>query len=117
MMDKIPEKRVLSPISPISVVELEMGYRDEEFGNTLCGLFTGEKSPYRCTEIEVNHWQIEQPGEILDLDIAVAVQPPRILGLFELPVLQVLFTFTDTAEPLREKFFHRFHQYFHKGGG
>ena len=97
--------------------ELEMGYRDDEFSSTLLGQFTGEKSHYRCTEIGTNHWQITQLGEVFDLDIETVVQPLRILGLFRLPVLQVKFTFTDTAEPLREDFFHRFHQYFHKGGG
>ena len=99
------------------LVELEMGYREDEFGTVLQGTFTGEKSAYRCSEIETNHWRIEQPGEVFDLDIAVAVQPPRVLGMFKLPVLQVKFTFDDTSEPLRDKFFHRFHQYFHKGGG
>jgi hypothetical protein len=100
------------------LVELEMGYRDDEFGTVLQGTFTGEKSAYRCVEIETNHWKIEQAGEVFDLDIAVAVQSPRVLGMFKLPVLQVKFTFGDTtAEPLRDKFFHRFHQYFHKGGG
>ena len=99
------------------LVKLEMGYRDDEFGTVLQGSFTGEKSTYRCAEIETNHWRIEQPGEVFDLDIAVAVQPPRVLGMFNLPVLQVKFTFDDTAEPLRDRFFHRFHQYLHKGGG
>ena len=32
-------------------------------------------------------------------------------------VLGVKFTFTDTEDVLRDDFFHRFHQYFHKGGG
>ena len=42
---------------------------------------------------------------------------PRRIGLFALPVLRVRFRF-DRAEPQeRERFFHRFHQYFHKGGG
>ncbi len=100
-----------------ALAELEMGYRDDEFSSTLQGQFSSEKSPYRCTQIATNHWQIEQSGEVFTLDIVVVVQSPRILGLFKLPVLQVKFTFSDTAEPLQEKFFHRFHQYFHKGGG
>ncbi len=94
-----------------------MGYRDDEFGTVLEGPFTGEKSPYRCNRVEANHWQIERPGESFDLDIQVATQPPRVLGLFRLPVLKVEFTFTDTGDELREHFFHRFHQYFQKGGG
>jgi len=34
-----------------------------------------------------------------------------------LPVLDVRFRFGDTPAAAREQFFHRFHQYFHKGGG
>jgi hypothetical protein len=47
----------------------------------------------------------------------VTEKPPRKLGLFKLPVLEVKFSFTDTDAVLRNQFFHRFHQYFHKGGG
>ena len=94
-----------------------MGYRDDEFATVLQGPFSGEKSPYQCRPIAANHWQITQPGEAFDLDIRVATRPPRILGLFELPVLKVEFEFTDTDEALRDQFFHRFHQYFQKGGG
>jgi len=54
---------------------------------------------------------------VFDLDIKVAEKPPRKLGLFNLPVLEVKFSFADTEAELREIFFHRFHQYFHKGGG
>jgi hypothetical protein len=69
-----------------TLVEYEMGYAADEFGNVLNGPFSGDKSSYRCNEIE-------------------------------LPVLEVKFSFTDTDAVLRNQFFHRFHQYFHKGGG
>jgi hypothetical protein len=98
-------------------VEYEMGYAADEFGTVLRGSFSGEKSAYHCTEIARHYWSLEQPGAVFALAIKVAEKPPRKLGLFNLPVLQVKFAFTDTEEPLREKFFHRFHQYFHKGGG
>ena len=112
-MSESPEKRGLSPFR----VEYEMGYRDDEFGTVLQGPFSGEKSPYQCRQLVPNHWQIAQSGENFDLDIQVTTQPPRILGLFNLPVLKVEFLFTDTDEALRDRFFHRFHQYFQKGGG
>ena len=67
MVDKISEKRGLSPIS--TVVELEMGYAADEFGRVLRGTFTGETSPYRCNDIKSHHWAIEQPGEVFDLVI------------------------------------------------
>ena len=107
------QKRGLSPVR----VEYEMGYRDDEFGAVLQGPFSGEKSPYRCRALGPNHWQLAQPGEAFDLELRVATRPPRVLGLFKLPVLGVEFVFSDTEQPLRDQFFHRFHQYFQKGGG
>jgi hypothetical protein len=100
-----------------TVVEYEMGYGADEFGKVLCGPFSGEKSAYRCTQIARHHWSLEQPGTVFELSIKVAEKPPRKLGLFNLPVLDVKFSFADTEATLRDNFFHRFHQYFHKGGG
>ena len=99
------------------MVEYEMGYRAEEFSNVLNGPFSGNKSSYRCRQIDCHHWALEQPGAVFQLDIKVAQKPPRKLGLFMLPVLDVKFTFSETEAALRDRFLHRFHQYFHKGGG
>ncbi len=98
-------------------VEYEMGYGADEFGKVLLGPFSSNASGYACETVATHHWRLSQPGATFDLTIRVAEQPPRKLGLFNLPVLAVVFEFTDTAEDLRERFFHRFHQYFHKGGG
>jgi hypothetical protein len=100
-----------------SVVEYEMGYAADEFGKVLNGPFSGDNSPYECHELERHNWSVQQPGKDLDLTIKVSQKPPRKLGLFNLPVLDVSFSFGDTDATLREGFFHRFHQYFHKGGG
>ena len=100
-----------------TLVEYEMGYGADEFGKVLNGPFSGEKSSYRCNEIDRHHWSVEQPGKSFILAIMVTEKPPRKLGLFKLPVLEVKFSFTDTDAVLRDQFFHRFHQYFHKGGG
>lgn len=100
-----------------TVVEYEMGYGADEFGKVLCGPFSGEKSVYRCTRVARHHWSLEQPGAVFELAIKVAEKPPRKLGLFNLPVLDVKFYFAATEVTLRDNFFHRFHQYFHKGGG
>ena len=94
-----------------------MGYGADEFGKVLRGSFSGNDSAYHCTEIGPHHWSLEQPGEGFNLAIRVVEKPPRKLGLFNLPVLDVKFTFTDADEASRDSFFHRFHQYFHKGGG
>ena len=100
-----------------TLVEYEMGYGADEFGNVLNGPFSGDKSSYRCNEIDRHHWSVEQAGESFILAIMVTEKPPRKLGLFKLPVLEVKFIFADTDAVLRDQFFHRFHQYFHKGGG
>ncbi|MCP4333474.1 MAG: hypothetical protein GY785_12525 [Gammaproteobacteria bacterium] len=100
-----------------TLVEYEMGYTADEFGNVLNGPFSGDKSVYRCIEIARHRWSLEQSGLAFTLVITVVEKPLRKLGLFRLPVLDVKFIFTDTEESLRERFFHRFHQYFHKGGG
>jgi len=100
-----------------TLVEYEMGYGADEFGNVLNGPFSGDKSSYRCHEIDRHHWSVEQADESFTLVIMVTEKPPRKLGLFRLPVLEVKFSFTETDAVLRDQFFHRFHQYFHKGGG
>ncbi len=94
-----------------------MGYRADEFGNVLTGTFTGEKSAYRYQAISSNHWRITQPGAALEIEISVCEKPPRKLGLFVLPVLQVRFQMLEATADLQVKFFDRFHKYFHKGGG
>jgi hypothetical protein len=103
---------------PVSaLVEYQMGYGADEFGNVLNGPFSGDRSAYRCREIVRHHWAVEQPGAEFALAIRVVEKPPRKLGLFNLPVLDVKFSFSNTEANLRDGFFHRFHQYFHKGGG
>jgi hypothetical protein len=120
-----PRLRVVDPVGYVMksnpdpespVVEYEMGYAADEFGNVLRGPFSGEKSSFDCVEIKRHHWSIEHPGDF-NLEIQVVEKPPRKIALFSLPVLQVIFSFSDTDASLRENFFHRFHQYFHKGGG
>ena len=106
-----------NPDSPPGIVEYEMGYGADEFGRVLNGSFSGEKSPYQCRQIARYHWSLEQAGTAFELTIKVAEKPTRKLGLFNLPVLAVRFSFADTETALRDDFFHRFHQYFHKGGG
>ena len=99
------------------IVEYSMGYYADEFGKVLCGPFSGDQSPFRCTELERHRWRIEYPGVDFSLDLSVADQLLRELGLFKLPVLMVRFDFGSTTDALRAEFFCRFHQYFHKGGG
>lgn len=99
------------------VVEYEMGYGSDEFGNVLQGPFSGEKSPYRCETIATRHWRIIQVDTSNQLEIRVLEMPPRRLGLFTLPVLQVRFYLQHADAESQTRFFARFHQYFHKGGG
>ena len=101
----------------VEVIEFEMGYGADEFGSVLRGPFSGEKSPYRCESIAKHHWRISQLDAPPLLEIQVMEMPPRRLGLLALPVLQVQFLLQDTDAELKNKFFDRFHKYFHKGGG
>jgi len=105
------------PAPESGIIEYEMGYGADEFGNVLTGAFTGEQSDYACEKISTHHWCITQAGADFAIEIGVSEKPPRRLGLFVLPVLHVQFQVLDTAADLQLKFFKRFHQYFHKGGG
>ncbi len=105
------------PAPESGIIEYEMRYGADEFGNVLTGAFTGNKSDYSCSTVSRHHWRISQVGTDLAIEIDVRERPPRKLGLFVLPVLQVRFQVLDTSADLQSKFFERFHKYFHKGGG
>lgn len=94
-----------------------MGYGAQEFGKVLCGSFSGEKSVYTSESIAPNHWKVTQNKSSFCVDIEVAEQPDRELGLLRLPVLKVRFEIFDDSNDFTDAFFKRFHQYFHKGGG
>jgi hypothetical protein len=98
------------------LVEYEMGYGADEFGKVLLGPFTG-KSDFNAAEIGRHRWLVSLVGSAFELEIEASEQPPRRIGLFALPVLKVRFCFERDQGGERERFFHRFHQYFHKGGG
>ena len=104
-----------NPDSP--VVEYEMGYTADEFGKVVQGSFTGERTDFNCSEISRHHWRVTLTSDDFSVVIEVKQAPPRKIALFSLPVLNVRFEFEQAAAEIREKFFHRFHQYFHKGGG
>ena len=94
-----------------------MGYGADEFGKVLLGPFSGDRTDFNAAEIARHHWRVWLDGSDFELEIRAAEKPPRKLGLFNLPVLEVRFNFNDTEASLRATFLHRFHQYFHKGGG
>jgi len=102
---------------PSDLVEYEMGYGADEFGKVLLGQFSGARSDFNAAEIGRHRWLVSLVGSAFELEIEVDEQPPRRIGLFALPVLRVRFRFDRAAGGERDRFFHRFHQYFHKGGG
>jgi hypothetical protein len=104
-----------NPDSP--VVKYEMGYAADEFGKVLQGQFTGERTDFNCSEISRHRWRVTLTSDDFSVVIDVKQAPPRKIALFSLPVLNVHFEFERAEAYIREKFFHRFHQYFHKGGG
>lgn len=99
------------------IVEYEMGYGADEFGKVLLGPFTGERTDFKSIEIDRHRWRISLADTTFVLMIEVDEAPPRKIGLFNLPVLKVRFRFEQAEPEQRERFLHRFHQYFHKGGG
>ena len=105
-----------NPDSKPKLVEYEMGYGADEFGKVLLGPFTG-RSDFNAAEIGRHRWLVSLVNSAFELEIEVSEQPPRKIGLFALPVLKVIFSFDRAEDAERERFFHRFHQYFHKGGG
>ena len=105
-----------NPDSKSKLVEYEMGYGADEFGKVLLGPFTG-KSDFNAAEIGRHRWLVSLVGSAFELEIEVSEQPARKIGLFVLPVLKVTFNFDRSEDAERARFFHRFHQYFHKGGG
>ncbi len=105
------------PANDASSVEYEMGYGADEFGNVLTGRFSDDSSGYQCETLAQHHWQITQNKTNLQIVIEVKENPPRKLGLFALPVLQVSFNMEKSNPEDQGKFFKRFFKYFHKGGG
>ncbi len=97
-------------------VEYEMGYGADEFGKVLLGAFTA-KSDFNAVETGRHRWLVSLVGSAFELEIDASEAPPRKIGLFALPVLDVRFRFDQSEPAERERFFTRFHQYFHKGGG
>lgn len=100
-----------------NAVEYEMGYGADEFGKVLLGPFSGERTDFNAAEIGRHRWLVTLVNSAFELEIEAREQPPRRIGLFALPVLKVFFRFDRAESAERERFFHRFHQYFHKGGG
>lgn len=100
-----------------SEIIYEMGYSASEFSDVLCRQFTGESSDFRSETLAANRWKITQKSSAAEIDIDISEQPDRCLGLFRLPVLKVCFYVDDATSDSSRAFFHRFHQYFHKGGG
>lgn len=94
-----------------------MGYGADEFGKVLQGPFTGERTDFKCTEIGRHYWRVTLADRKFGVLVQVAQAPPRKIALFSLPVLKVRFEFEQAEADTRAQFFHRFHQYFHKGGG
>lgn len=105
------------PANDASSVEYEMGYGANEFGNVLTGPFSGESSDYHCEMLARHNWQITENGTDFKIGIEVKEMPPRKLGLFALPVLQVRFNMEKSHPEDQGRFFKRFFKYFHKGGG
>lgn len=106
-----------NPNPDSAVVEYEMGYSADEFGKVLRGPFSGERTDFEAAEIGRHRWRVTLAGQKFSVGIEAVQAPPRKIALFNLPVLKVRFEFEQAEADTRIEFFHRFHQYFQKGGG
>lgn len=95
----------------------DMGYRAQEFADVLCGPFSGNESPFQVEPKGNQAWCVTHADSAFEMQITVETKPDRQLGLMRLPVLSVDFDCRRDEAETGELFFHRFHQYFHKGGG
>ena len=98
-------------------INYEMGYTQKEFESVLKGGFCSTGSGFNVKKTGDDNWQVSIPEHNITITITTTNRPPRILGAFSLPVLQVSFEVTPDNNENRQQFFKRFHQYFHKGGG
>jgi hypothetical protein len=97
--------------------QIEMGYTLSEFSNVLHGNFSAQQSEYKCKDLSQNSWLISREDSNLKTQITVIQQPPRKLGLLNLPVLTVTFKLMAGETHDEQLFFEKFFRYFHKGGG
>jgi hypothetical protein len=97
--------------------QYEMGYTAAEFSRVLQGNFSGEKSPFKCSALSPESWQITQHDTDVDIHIEIENKPARVLGAITLPVLQVTFEMLQASPQQTINFFDKFFKYFHKGGG
>lgn len=105
------------PPNDTSLLEYEMGYSADEFGDVLTKSFDGADSGYACLLVTQHHWQIQQLNSGFRVHVQIKQKSPRKLGLLNLPILQVNFRLVQSDSIMQAVFFKRFFQYFHKGGG
>jgi hypothetical protein len=95
-------------------IRLDMGYRIDEFADTLRRAF-GRQPAWRCTG-KPPHWLLEGPGDTrVSLDILPL--PDRHLGPLTLPRLQAVMDVEAGDSSAIDAFLRHFHRHFHKGGG
>lgn len=95
------------------LVEQQMGYSAAEFMRALQRAL----ADYTLDVADRNRWLAVRPGYPGCVEIAFAEQPPRRLGLLELPVLDVSFRFRGFAPGADRALFDRLQRSLHRGGG
>lgn len=95
------------------LVEQQMGYSAAEFTRALRRVL----ADYALDAADRNRWLAVRPGDPGRLEIAIVEQPPRRLGLLELPVLDVSFRFLGFAPGADRALLDRLQRGLHRGGG
>lgn len=95
------------------VVELQMGYSAAELMRTLRRILTD----YAWRELGEDSWAMERPDRPGRLSVSFVEQPPRRLGLLDLPVVDVRFRFRDFPPGEDAALLARIKRGLHRGGG
>jgi len=95
-------------------IRLDMGYRSDEFADTLRRAF-GPQTAWRCVG-NPPEWRLEGPAGTR-VSLRIHPLPDRRLGLLSLPRLQAEMDIEAADDSAIDAFLRHFHRHFHKGGG
>ncbi len=96
-------------------LRLDMGYRPDEFDQTLQG-FCAARPPLHCSG-SPPRWQLTDDRQGLKARIDIQSLPERRIGMLILPRLQVDLDIQSEDARALDAFMQGFHRHFHKGGG
>jgi len=98
-------------LSENTVIELEMGLSEKDFGDVLANA----SKPYLVQPTQ-SGYSLKNDSE-QSIVIEKTVLSPRVLGSARIPRMMVVITFESHDETDVNEFMKRFNRYMHRGGG